>query len=382
MRRYKAIIIILVSYIAFSMFRLSLGVALPEIMKEFLINETLAGILYSASFYSSALLLLPAGYLADLYGREKMLFVGYLILTVGVFCSSISPRYFELFVSLTLAGAGAGLLIPPYYSIVGETLKEVRGFAVGLATGVFNLGGLLGSLTMGFFVAQYNWRLAFVVMGIIILLLTFIQFKVVKTSTQSKEKISYSIFPRLLKERVVIIASISILIGSITFSTAAAWLPTYFITSIGLNPIETGFAFGLFLFIGFFGSLALGALSDKIGRRSAIFITGIVATAISIAIFSFTSSSVLTIILLSITLGFFVSPYWNLFLTSAQELVRGDVVSSVTGLVLCFGFIGIAVGPVIAGLLIPIYGLNQTLLCLIALPSTLYALLGLISIKG
>ncbi len=137
MRRYKAIIIILISYIAFSMFRLSLGVALPEIMKEFLINETLAGILYSASFYSSALLLLPAGYLADLYGREKMLFIGYLILTVGVFCSSISPRYFELFVSLTLAGAGSGLLLPPYYSIVGEALKEARGFAVGLATGFF-----------------------------------------------------------------------------------------------------------------------------------------------------------------------------------------------------------------------------------------------------
>ncbi len=113
-----------------------------------------------------------------------------------------------------------------------------------------------------------------------------------------------------------------------------------------------------------------------------ISITGIVATAISIAIFSLTSSNVLTIILLSATLGFFISPYWNLFLTSAQELVREDFVSSVTGLVLCFGFIGIAVGPVIAGLLIPIYGLNQTLLCLIALPSILYALLGFISIKG
>ncbi len=69
-------------------------------------------------------------------------------------------------------------------------------------------------------------------MGVIILLLTFIQFKVVKTSTQSKERMSYSIFLQLLKERVVIIASISILIGSIAFSTAATWLPTYFITSL------------------------------------------------------------------------------------------------------------------------------------------------------
>ena len=139
MRRYKAIIIILISYIAFSMFRLSLGVALPEIMKEFLINETLAGILYSASFYSSALLLLPAGYLADLYGREKMLFIGYLILTVGVFCSSISPRYFELFVSFNISWCWSRAVNTSILLNRRRSVKGGKGVCCRSSNGVFSI---------------------------------------------------------------------------------------------------------------------------------------------------------------------------------------------------------------------------------------------------
>jgi hypothetical protein len=45
------------------MFRLSLGVAIPDIMHEFSINAAQAGWLYSATLWITAILLIPSGYL-------------------------------------------------------------------------------------------------------------------------------------------------------------------------------------------------------------------------------------------------------------------------------------------------------------------------------
>ncbi|WP_455284713.1 MFS transporter, partial [[Eubacterium] cellulosolvens] len=163
--------LLFLGYITSSMFGLSLGVALPEIMVEFSISVTQAGWLYSAPLWSLAILLAPSGYLADRFGRKRVLLWGYLLLVIGVTATGFSRGYWECLSALVGAGAGLGLLVPPYYAMVGEALKGARGLAIGLAAGMYNLGGSVGSILLGIFVSQHQWRFAYHIMGALVFLM-------------------------------------------------------------------------------------------------------------------------------------------------------------------------------------------------------------------
>lgn len=115
------------------MFRLSLGVAVPSIILEMGINEFQAGILYSIPLWSTAVLLTPAGWMADRFGRKKLLMLGYLFLASGVSFFGCSLNCSFSVISLLLSGLGSGILTPSYYSLMGEMLKRIRDFAAGLA---------------------------------------------------------------------------------------------------------------------------------------------------------------------------------------------------------------------------------------------------------
>ncbi|MEM2321192.1 MAG: MFS transporter [Candidatus Bathyarchaeia archaeon] len=114
-----AITALFLGYFSFAMFRLSLGAAIPSIILEMNIDEFRAGLLYSIPLWSTAALLTPAGWLADQFGRKKILLVGYLLLAIRVLSFSYSPNYLFSVISLLISGVGSGMIVPSYYSLMG-----------------------------------------------------------------------------------------------------------------------------------------------------------------------------------------------------------------------------------------------------------------------
>lgn len=372
--------LLFLGYITSSMFGLSLGVALPEIMVEFSISVTQAGWLYSAPLWSLAILLAPSGYLADRFGRKRVLLWGYLLLVIGVTATGFSRGYWECLSALVGAGAGLGLLVPPYYAMVGEALKGARGLAIGLAAGMYNLGGSVGSILLGIFVSQHQWRFAYHIMGALVFLMMvalFVRLRPPPTQTDSNAALNvHSSFKNTMKQRNVFISSISLFIASFSFYGAAAWLPTFLLSFVGADAAGVGVIFGSFMLIGLVASPALGALSDRIRRRWVVCLSGIASAAVSVPMLT-TQYSFWPSVAYSLILGFLLVPAWNLLITMGQESVREEFVTSVTGLVQTFGLVGSAVGPVIAGVLIPTLGINQALLYSISLPAVIYGILAL-----
>lgn len=374
---YKAVIILLLSYVTFSMFRLSLGVAIPDIMVELSIDEVRAGLLYSISLWSTAAILTPSGYLADRFERKRILLLGYLLLALGVLGLALSSKYLDSFVSLAMAGIGAGFIVPSYYSMIGEALKSMRGFAIGLAAGVYNFGGLVGSVLVGVFVAIHRWRLAYLVIAVAIISMLALQLFIVRPSEKSIRPKLRLPFLGLLKIRNIIVSTLGIFLGSLAMFSAAAWLPTFFISVLRFEPASAGLLLGLFLLAGAFGAIGLGALSDKIGRRAVTMASGLIAVAISLSLL-LTNYTFFIAIVYVFTLGLLLLPYWNLLITIAQESVSKDLVSSVTGLIQTFGLVGSAVGPVLAGILIVNLGLSLALTFTMTLSTLLYGLLAFV----
>jgi MFS family permease len=377
------LVLLFLGYVSSSMFALSLGVALPEIMVEFSINATQAGWLYSAPLWSVAILLTPSGYFADRFGRKIVLLWGYLLLVIGVTATGFSRGYWECLAALVTAGAGLGLLVPPYYAMVGEALKQARGLAIGLAAGIYNLGGSVGSILLGIFVSQQQWRSAYHIMGAIILLMMVALFVRLRPPPAKIEAITAlnvrSSFKNMMKERNVFISSISLLIASFSFYGAAAWLPTFLLSFVGVDAVGVGVVFGSFMLIGLVASPALGALSDRIRRQWVVCLSGIASAAVSVPMFT-TQYSFWPSVAYSVVLGFLLVPAWSLLITMGQESVREEFVTSVTGLIQTFGLVGCAVGPVVAGSFIAALGINQALLYSTTLSAVTYGVLALTAV--
>lgn len=357
------LLILLLSYLISSMFRLSFGVTLPSIMEEFALDEAAAGWLYSIQLWLIAVLVTPFGVLCDRLGREKLHILGYFLFSISVALLGLSWDYKSILIALALAGISTALYIPPYYSIVGESLKEVRGLAIGLANSVFHVGGFAGSALVGAFVAMHRWRYAYLLIGFALFFLTAAQFLAVRGHAGRGEySKNSSAFPSLRKG--VLIPATLLLLGSVSFLAMGAWLP-FFLINIGVW--DAGLILGFFFLLGTISSPIFGAISDKAGRRVAIFLINSISALVAFLLFTMQASGWLTIVY-ALALGFFMAPYWNLSLALAQELVEKDAVSSATGVALTFGFLGSALGPAISGTLISSFGLNSALLYVVVLP--------------
>lgn len=135
------------------------------------------------------------GYVADRFERKVVLIAGYVMLGMGVLTLTLSSTYIGHLASLILAGVGAGFIIPPYYSMVGTALKNLRGFVLGLAGGIYYLGGFLGSILVGLFVDLRHWRFAYAVIAMAIFFMTGVQQFVIKGSyTRLSSKFNFSFF--------------------------------------------------------------------------------------------------------------------------------------------------------------------------------------------
>ncbi|MEM0049238.1 MAG: MFS transporter [Candidatus Bathyarchaeia archaeon] len=372
----KILLALFFGYFSFSMFRLSLGVAIPNIILEMKINEFQAGVLYSIPLWSTALLLTPAGWLADRFGRKKLLSLGYFFLAIGVLFFGCSLHYSLSAISLIISGLGSGMLIPSYYSLMGDMLKRIRGLGVGLAVTSYQIGGLVGSYLVGSLAAANKWRTAFIIMGVLQLFMLMIQLIIVPSSSSKSSKGTQKPFFDMLKIRNVVVSSIGMLTGSIGLFAANAWLPSFLILR-GCNQADSGLILGLYFIAGALSSPVLGGLSERIGRKKATFYSSIIAAVIAAIIF-LTNPSLVILIAGLIILGIFIAPYWSLLTTIAQESVPEENASAATGVVQTLGLWGCAIGPVISGALIPIFGINYALLSSITLPCTLCALITLL----
>jgi len=285
---------------------------------------------------------------------------------------------------LATGGAGLGLLVTPYYAMVCVALKMARGLAIGLAAGIYNLGGSVGSVLLGIFVSQQHWRFAYYIMGALIFLMMValsVRIRPPPTQTESRTALNVrSSFKSVIKQRNILVSSISLFVASFGFYAAAAWLPTFLLSFVGVDAAGAGVIFGSFMLVGLVASPALGALSDRIGRRWVVCLSGIASAAVSIAMLT-TKYSFWPSVAYSIMLGFLLVPAWSLLITMGQESVREEFVTSVTGLIQTLGLVGSAVGPIIAGSLIAVLGINQGLLCSITLPAAAYAVFALTAVE-
>ncbi len=114
------------------------------------LSEHLIGVLFLLLVLSVAVASVPAGRLADRWGKRKAVMWGMLLGSAGMWFLPVTPRLDVLGVAAVLLGVGYALSSPAWHALVSELAPPGRvGFAMGAAQTAEGLGLVLGPLLGG-----------------------------------------------------------------------------------------------------------------------------------------------------------------------------------------------------------------------------------------
>lgn len=141
----------------------SLNVALPSIQRA--LGSSQSELQWMVDIYSLVFagLLLPAGALADRFGRKLALQGGLAIYLVASLTAAIGTEPWQLIASRGVMGFGAAFIMPGTLSILNNVFTDFREKhrAIAIWAGFAGLGGAIGPVVSGILLEHFSWGSVF-----------------------------------------------------------------------------------------------------------------------------------------------------------------------------------------------------------------------------
>jgi EmrB/QacA subfamily drug resistance transporter len=140
------------------------SVSLPAIARS--LNASFAGIEWVITAYmlSFAALLMPAGALADRFGRKRLLVTGLSVFTLASFVCGAAPNLTVLIAARALQGAGAAMQLSSALATLSHAFQgEARARAFAFWGSVVGIGITSGPIVGGLITQGFGWEWAFYV---------------------------------------------------------------------------------------------------------------------------------------------------------------------------------------------------------------------------
>lgn len=254
-----------------------------------------------------------------------------------------------------------------YAAALDASPARRRGINLGIIQGAFALGGLaLGPIIATQLATVLpSWRDVFLLVSVPGLVLAFVLWRVLRdplpTTKQSAEPTRWGEIFGYRNIRVAIPAIFCSMSGIFVLGVMA---PVFLTDVMHISGVVMGFVMSGFGLGGFVGQILLGILSDRIGRRPALFIAFVVGTAALALLVLYAQAP--PAIFAALFMAAFCCCGANALLAGpiAGECVPPALASGAMGLVIGLGEIfGGGVAPAIGGAIAVAGGLKLTLLC-------------------
>jgi EmrB/QacA subfamily drug resistance transporter len=139
------------------------GIILPTIARD--LNASFADMEWVVSSYVLffATLLLPAGALADRFGRKRILLAGIAVFTAASLACGFAPTAAALYIARAIQGIGAAALLAPALAIIGHAFRtpDERARAWAIWGSIMGLTMVLSPIAGGVINTYLGWRWAF-----------------------------------------------------------------------------------------------------------------------------------------------------------------------------------------------------------------------------
>lgn len=176
-----------VIYFLACLHRISPTVIARDLVREFGADATALGIISSAYFYLYAAVQPPVGILSDTLGPRRVITGCTMISCVGVVLFGLAPNMVVATAARALIGIGVGGVFVPSLKLFSRWYHENEFAGV---TGVFlaagNAGNLAASLPLTFLVILLGWRMSFLAIGAVTLLLALLAWAILRDRPEDR----------------------------------------------------------------------------------------------------------------------------------------------------------------------------------------------------
>ena len=348
--------------------------ALTSIQKEFGLTSAVAGSMASLTLVTSSFGGILAGWLADRYGRARVLMFSILIYSAFTGATATSQTIWQLAVWRSLVGFGLGAEWSAGSVLVAETwAPKYRGRAIAFMQSGWAIGYIFAALLAGYILPRYGWRTLFLCGTAPALFALWVRGNIQEPEIwsalkQAQKGLQPAILPELLKQpnrRNILIASSLCACVLFAYWGLFTWMPAYLASPVlkggaGLGIVKTT-AWIIPLQIGaFLGYISFGFLADRFGRRNT-FAAFTLSAALLIPVFGSGRLSPTALLAISPLIGFFGHGYFSVFGSLLAELFPSAIRATAQGLCYNAGRLVSAFSPWVIGAVADQQGIGPAL---------------------
>lgn len=363
--RFLVLAMLLLVYIFNFADRMLLGVMAAPIKADLGLTDGQLGLLGGTAFaLLYATVGVPIGWLADRRSRSWIITVALCVWSGFTALCGMASSFATLFLARLGVGVGEAGGVAPSYSMIADYFPpHERARALGVYSFGIPIGGAAGLAFGGMIASAFDWRTAFIAMGVAgILIAPLFKWLVHDPVRGGTEHASIAAPPRLAEAFRTIARKPAfwlIAFGSALGSTAsygvAFWIPSFYVRSFGMPLSQVTLLYAGVVLFGGVAGIWLGAwLGDRFGpRRPGTYLAiPMVALAASIPFFAMAvmaGSPMLSLALLFVP-SMLGSMGFGTVLTAVQHVVPAALRSTSSALFLFINnLIGLGLGSAVLG---------------------------------
>ncbi len=351
----------------------------PHIKSEWNLSDKQLGSLVSIISIVVAVGGIPVALLADRVSRVKSICVMATIWSVASISCVFTGSFGQLFAARAVVGAGE-----TGYGSVGAAListlfpKRLRAAVLGAFFAAASLGSVLGVVLGGAIAAKWGWRAAFGVVGIpgLAMALSYLFVRDYKTValtprldkvTETMSGIAKHIFGTLAKNRTLLSVCVGASMQLVVVSAVWSWLPSYLNRFYGVAPEAAAAQAAMVVLVGALGGVFWGYVIDRLtlqrpsNKLLALAVLCVATMFIFLAAFAWTPPGAMQFRLVLLG-GFFMTCTVGVVSGVAIDVIHPGVRSTGAAVLSLFqNLFGLAVGPLLVGVLSDQWGLQQAM---------------------
>ena len=324
----KPITLLTVGHLVIDISQGAIPILLPFLQAAFQLTYTQLGLIVLMQNLTSSVIQPFFGLITDKISLPWLIPASLLTAGIGLAAIGYSPSYPLLLLIIMINGIGVASFHPQASKSIHQlSADSVKGRSMGIFSVGGNAGMAIGSLVMTFLLTlpgSLSNTVYFLLPAGLLCAVCLINLKTITThaeadATQEQQKkagvppLNYALLSALL---------LYIFIRSTIHTGLTTYLPSYYIHSLGGNPVFASQMISAFLFAGVAGTYAGGVLSDRIGRKSVIFFS--MALSLPLLVLLPHTSGLTTLLLLS-AIGFLLISSFATTVVLSQEMMPGYV---------------------------------------------------------
>jgi MFS family permease len=231
-------------------------------------------------FIAFGICAIPAGWLADKWSREGMMVVFFVGIGASSILASTANSPWQIAATLTLIGIFAAIYHPVGLAMVIQG-RQKTGIPLAI-NGIFgNMGVASAALLTGFLIDTSDWRSAFVIPGVVSILLGLLYLLFIRTGRQADAEAVHTAaaskkpepapIPRNMLLRIFAVILFTTALGGLIFQSTTFALPKVFAERL-IDLAGTATMIGWYAFLVFsvaaFAQLVVGHLVDNHSIRT------------------------------------------------------------------------------------------------------------------